>query len=595
MSDETDLRVTVPASAASIRPVGPVRLGTSSVVDASFRYRDADVLGVGGMGQVMLARDARIGRAVALKELRAEHASAPDARARFLREAQVQGQLEHPSIVPVYDIDTTPDGELFFTMRRVLGKTLATIIDELREGTAHHTQRELLQAFATVCLTIDYAHSRGVVHRDLKPANIMLGDFGEVYVLDWGLARILDDGTVTPMPASRLSSPGETFGTPLYMAPEQMDDSDVGPSADIYALGAILFEILTLEQLRNPRAIAEPVDARASVRAPEREVAPELETICVNATALDAEERYPSARAVQEAVARYLEGDRELAQRRQLAAEHAARAREALERADSAGADADLERGTAMRELQRALLLEPDREHVAMLAEMMSTPPREPPKEVAASIELSRQAVARSGAKYSAMATLSWFAYLPAIALLGIRRYDYMMWVAVPSLITIALGFVASRQERIGRPIQMVMAVAWFVAAMGLSRMFGPLILMPTIIASFAIVSQAHPDRVIRAFCLVGAASSIILPTLLELAGLLPRSVTFSTDGLRVLPQMTELPETATLLFVIVANACVAVVPALFIGRLRGDLTRSQERQILHTWHFRRLGEDLVT
>lgn len=130
---------------------------------------------------------------------------------------------------------------------------------------------------------------------------------------------------------------------------------------------------------------------------------------------------------------------------------------------------------------------------------------------------------------------------------------------------------------------------------MAVSRIFGPLILMPTIIAAFAIVSQAHPDRVIRAFCLVASALAIIAPTLLELGGLLPRSVSFTVEGLRVLPQMTELPKTATLLFVIVANACIAVVPALFIGRLRGDLTRSQERQILHTWHFRRFGEDLVS
>src|SRR5690606_30134520 len=116
--------------------------------------------------KVLLARDVRIGRDVAVKVLHADRELEPEERARFLREAQVQGQLEHPSIVPVYDIDRRPDGSTFFTMRRVLGRTLAQILDDVRAGTSKYTQRELLQAFATVCLTVDYAHSRGVVHRD---------------------------------------------------------------------------------------------------------------------------------------------------------------------------------------------------------------------------------------------------------------------------------------------------------------------------------------------------------------------------------------------------------------------------------------------
>ncbi|MDQ3296446.1 MAG: protein kinase, partial [Myxococcota bacterium] len=316
------------------------------------RYTEQSVLGVGGMGKVVLARDARIGREVALKVLHAERELAEEERERFLREAQVQGQLEHPSIVPVYDIDRRLDGTTFFTMRRVLGRTLGAILDDLRlgnpEAVARYTQRELLQAFATVCLTIDYAHSRGVVHRDLKPANIMLGDFGEVYVLDWGLARIMEDPAETIPPANRLSVPGTMMGTPLYMAPEQMADPDVGPLADVYSLGAILFEILTLERVRDPRALYAPVEARPSVRTPHRKIAPELETICVKATELDATERYRSARAIQEAIARYLDGDRETEQRRALAATHAERARAALRDAALDSMDYETERGTAI-------------------------------------------------------------------------------------------------------------------------------------------------------------------------------------------------------------------------------------------------------
>jgi hypothetical protein len=231
------------------RQAEPVRADPSDAVERvelsqSSRYTEGAELGSGGMGKVVLARDGRIGRDVAVKVLPPERELEPHERARFLREAQVQGQLEHPSIVPVYDIDRRADGTTFFTMRRVLGRTLAAIIDDLRKGTpaakARYTQRELLTAFATVCLTIDYAHSRGVVHRDLKPANIMLGDFGEVYVLDWGLARLVDEkGESKDRPQERLSMPGAFMGTPMYMAPEQMADPDVGPTADVYLLARL--------------------------------------------------------------------------------------------------------------------------------------------------------------------------------------------------------------------------------------------------------------------------------------------------------------------------------------------------------------------
>ncbi|MEO7091663.1 MAG: serine/threonine-protein kinase, partial [Polyangiales bacterium] len=219
---------------------GPTRHVVPTVnapsVSPTARYAETALLGEGGMGKVVLAHDARIGREIALKELRADRDLGPAERERFLREARVQGQLEHPSIVPVYDIDRRTDGTVFFTMRRVLGRTLHTVIEDLATGepaaVARYTQRELLTAFATICLTIDYAHMRGVIHRDLKPANIMLGDFGEVYVLDWGLARLVDEIEPEAAVASRLSTPGMLMGTPQYMAPEQMEDSTVGPSAD---------------------------------------------------------------------------------------------------------------------------------------------------------------------------------------------------------------------------------------------------------------------------------------------------------------------------------------------------------------------------
>src|SRR5262249_3860960 len=162
------------------------------------RYDVADRIGEGGMGVVHLCSDRRIGREIALKLAREGGLAA-----RFLREARVQGRLEHPAVVPVYDLGRAPDGKLYFTMKPVRRRNVGDILERQRRGDAEareqYTRRKLLTAFVNVCLAVDFAHSRGVLHRDLKPANVMLGDFGEVYVLDWGLARI--QGVVDPTPA----------------------------------------------------------------------------------------------------------------------------------------------------------------------------------------------------------------------------------------------------------------------------------------------------------------------------------------------------------------------------------------------------------
>ncbi|MGH7271478.1 MAG: serine/threonine-protein kinase, partial [Polyangiaceae bacterium] len=206
------------------------------------RYALGEVLGEGGMGVVRACHDQRIGRDVALKTVRDEHSSRADLVARFLREACVQGQLEHPSIVPVYDLGYDGDGRAYFTMKRVRGATFEQIVAALRRGSDDAARsfplRKLLGAFATVCHALHFANSRGVIHRDLKPGNVMLGDFGEVYVLDWGLAKLrlsaastdADDVPVQSPAAqgsvgshvSGKSAGGATMGTPGYMAPEQV-------------------------------------------------------------------------------------------------------------------------------------------------------------------------------------------------------------------------------------------------------------------------------------------------------------------------------------------------------------------------------------
>src|SRR5262249_19292171 len=147
----------------------------------------------GGLGQVSLAQDEKLGRHVALKEIRADCRDAA-ARRRFLVEATITGRLEHPGIVPIYTLEEDADGEPYYIMRFIEGRTLGAAIQAYHEEPTPLAFRELLQRFVSVCQTVAYAHSRGVIHRDLKPANVMLGDYGETLVVDWGLAKEVVSG-----------------------------------------------------------------------------------------------------------------------------------------------------------------------------------------------------------------------------------------------------------------------------------------------------------------------------------------------------------------------------------------------------------------
>ena len=247
---------------------------------------------MGGMGEVVAARDRRMARSVALKRMR--HVEPTDDEvARFLREAQIQARLDHPAIVPVYEPASTT-GLPYFTMRRLAGTTLLGLIGKAELG-------RLLRAFVETCLAIELAHTRGVVHRDLKPANMMLGDFGEVFVLDWAsrVCSRADVGERRHLDVARPHRRRRVLGTPGYMSPEQARGEPVGPAGDVYALGCILFEILAHEPL-HPREGAlvrtlEPHDGSPARRRPKQDIAPELDAACVAALAALPDER-PTAR-----------------------------------------------------------------------------------------------------------------------------------------------------------------------------------------------------------------------------------------------------------------------------------------------------------
>jgi WD40 repeat protein/tRNA A-37 threonylcarbamoyl transferase component Bud32 len=309
-----------------LRPTGPAPAPATPAAPAAAcgpRYHLVQLHAVGGLGHVWLAHDVDLGRDVALKELRPERAEDAAIAARFLREARITGQLQHPGIVPVYELvpgESSPnegaDAEPpFYTMRFVQGRTLTDAARAYHErraggGAGPIDLATLLNAFVSVCNTVAYAHSRGVIHRDLKGQNVVLGDFGEVMVLDWGFAKVLGQpeedsvlatGPELPLPADH-TQVGIVLGTPAYMAPEQAAgrQDPIDCRTDVHGLGAILYEILTgqppfrgidtLEVLRKVREEEPPRPETVCSGVP-----PALAAICRRALARDPERRYTSA------------------------------------------------------------------------------------------------------------------------------------------------------------------------------------------------------------------------------------------------------------------------------------------------------------
>lgn len=296
------------------------------VADAADPYTVGGLIRSGGMGAVLEARQTTLGRKVAMKVMLQPEDEA--AVRRFVDEARITGVLEHPNIVPVHDLGVRKDGQLFYTMKFVRGRTLAEVIVALRAGGPEADAPALgplLTTFQKVCDAVAFAHSQGVFHRDLKPDNIMIGDYGEVLVMDWGLAREQEAGSATAEPGQRIE-PGQTMagsilGTPEYMSPEQArgENSQVNHLADIYSLGAILHELLHLRPPitgRNPlevidkvaRGERDPVEAGRYPHLPGQRVPGALAAVARKATALVPDERYQSVKELQRDVESYQNG-----------------------------------------------------------------------------------------------------------------------------------------------------------------------------------------------------------------------------------------------------------------------------------------------
>ncbi len=327
--ESVDLAPTLPSD-GSVGPAAGFTVG-SPTSDCE-RFRILRTHAKGGLGIVSVALDTQLHREVAVKQIVDNHVDNPVSRARFLLEAEVTGGLEHPGIVPVYGLGTDSGGRPYYAMRFIRGDSLKDAIDRFHgdaasigdPGSQSLELRKLLGRFTGVCNAIDYAHNRGVLHRDIKPSNIIVGDFGETLVVDWGLAKPL--GRLEPLLSSHerplaVSSsggstatlPGSAMGTPAYMSPEQAEgDLDrLGPGSDVYSLGATLYSILTGKPpFQGNNIIAVLTAVKKGEFPPPRKLDPSidkaLEAICLKAMALKVEDRFASPRGLAGDIERWL-------------------------------------------------------------------------------------------------------------------------------------------------------------------------------------------------------------------------------------------------------------------------------------------------
>jgi serine/threonine-protein kinase len=311
------------------------------------RFRLLGEIARGGMGAVLRAHDPEMDRALAIKVILPQHRNDPSLVRRFLGEARLAGQLQHPGVVPVHDIGLLGDGRPFFAMKLIEGRTLAQLLRE-RPNPGHDLPR-FQRYFEAVCLAVGYAHSQGVIHRDLKPENVMVGAFGEVQVMDWGLAKRIDreeetfSGSLSPcLPDSspdHRTRHGSRLGTPAYMAPEQASGEVewLDERSDVFGLGAILCEVLTGQppylsrdqfQVHCQAARADLADARARLAGCGADA--ELVGLAQACLAVGPADRPRDAHSVADALTAYIDGVQARLRKAELE-EAAARARAAEE------------------------------------------------------------------------------------------------------------------------------------------------------------------------------------------------------------------------------------------------------------------------
>ena len=313
------------------------------------KYSINKLIAKGGMAVVFEAKDKNCRRKVALKVIHNAHSKNPEVIHRFIEEAQIAAQLDHPNILPIYDLNIDGQEKPYYAMKMVKGFTLEEVIQKIRseneEFVKEYTLNKLLQIFIKICEAVDFAASKGVIHRDLRPENIMIGKFGEVFIMDWGIAKILDGKEKKDQnPAESLDNiiesikqddhfeiattmQGQILGTPSFMAPEQVfsENGDIDQRADVFALGGILYNMLVLdnpheemnikELLRNKIAGKIPTPEKRAAKTgyrlshlPGFKIPSGLSSVCKKAMEINPEQRYQSAKELQNDIEAYING-----------------------------------------------------------------------------------------------------------------------------------------------------------------------------------------------------------------------------------------------------------------------------------------------
>jgi eukaryotic-like serine/threonine-protein kinase len=548
-------------------------------------YTFGAVIGKGGIGEVVAAHDLRMGRDVAIKRLRTPRPTADETQ-RFLREARIQARLDHPAIAPVHELGQDANGRPYFTMKRLAGVTLSELLAVSDQG-----RQRMLRAFVEVCQAVEFAHARGVVHRDLKPGNIMLGDYGDVYVLDWGLARVVGEAianVVTEDIESLDVKSGDLLGTPGYMAPEQIQRvGDTGRPADVYALGSILFEILAGEPLhpRGATAVASTVGGEAitspAKRRPDRAVPPELDALCTSMLAMDPSTR-PTARRVAERVQAYLDGDRDFARRRTMAVDLVWVARAAMNEG---------RRAEAMRFSGRALALDPESPEAAeIVTTLMLQPPEEPPPEVQDAL---READAQSISKHARTSVLAYIvlaSFLPIAAWNGIRDWPIIIGIIAACAVLGGLAVYFVLRPRVSFGLLLFYAVGNTALIALLARTISPWTFVPALTCIMIMSMMAYPPFATRPWILI----SLFVVSFCAIIGLEVRGVLQPgweiRDGMLVLHAMAlEISSGTTLMLLFVAGVATIVMAGVHAAATYRAGRVAQHQLVMQAWHLRQL------